>query len=645
MKPGWLIALLGIAVLGCGGGLPPEKRVIVLGFDGMDFALTRRLIDEGRLPNLARLEREGVFTRLETAVPPASPVAWSDFITGMDAGGHGIFDFVHRHPETLMPYASDSAAVEEGFTLKLGNYQFPLTGGGYESLRRGDPFWKVLEENGIESWILRMPVNYPTSELATRELSGMGTPDLNGASFFSYYTSELFYPTEGISGGEVFEWDVYDNTAEQKLYGPENPLLVDSERMTVDFRVFIDPDADAAKFEIGDDVELVLRVGEWSDWIPVEFELLPIQSLHGACRFYLKAIEPELEVYVSPINYDPLMPDAPISTPASYATELAEATGRFYTQGMPEDTKAFTEGVLELGQFLEQALMAGREIRDQYSHVLSDWVTSSAGLLFYYTGNVDQLSHAMWASMDPEHPAFGQEAYGQYADLIPSLYEGLDDMVGETLAAMGDDTTLIVMSDHGFASWRRSFNLNTSLVQNGYMTLKNPDLEKDPGFFGNVDWSRTQAYGMGINGLYINLRGRERDGSVEPTERKAVMDEIAAALLATVDPKTGEPAVTKAYLREEIYGDRGRLEIGPDIQMGYAKGTRGSGKGALGDIEPEVLRDNLDDWSGDHIMDHETVPGVLFASRPLARDARSLTSLAAAVIAEFGIEADFPSND
>ena len=631
-----------LLLLGCGGAKAPEKRIIVLGFDGMDYSLARELIDEGRLPNFARLEREGSFTPLETSVPPESPVAWSNFITGMDSGGHGIFDFIHRDPATLLPYASDSRALPEGFTLKLGKWRFPITGGGFESLRQGEPFWKTLEESGIETWILRMPANYPTSGLATRELSGMGTPDLNGASFFSFYTSELFYPTEGITGGEIFEWDVYDNVAEHKLYAAENPLIEDGERLSVDFKVYLDPAIQAAKIEVADDVELVLRVGEWSDWVAIEFDLLPFKSLHGICRFYLKSIGPELELYVSPINFDPLLPDAPISTPASYATELAKADGRFYTQGMPEDTKALTGGVLEIDQFLEQAAIAGREIADQYQSVLADFTDSSAGLLFYYTGNPDQISHAMWITQDPQHPAWDEETYGRYRDLIPSVYESLDRMVGHTLATMSSDTTLVVMSDHGFASWRRSLNLNTWLVENGFMVLSDPDLEVDPGFFGNVDWSRTRAYGMGINGLYINLQGREKDGVVSPSEREALMDEIATALLATIDPETGAPAVTKVYRREEVYEDRGQLEIGPDIQMGYAKGTRGSSQGALGDIEPQVLRDNLDDWSGDHIMDHESVPGVLFTSRKLAREAPSLKSLAAAIVAEMDVKAEFP---
>jgi predicted AlkP superfamily phosphohydrolase/phosphomutase len=636
-----LIALL----FACGGSKPPDRRVVVLGFDGLDYGLTRRLIDAGKLPNMARMERSGQFAPLETSVPPESPVAWSNFITGMDPGGHGIFDFVHRDPATMMPFASDSKAGEEGFTLKLGKWRFPLTGGGYESLRKGEPFWQALEEHGIESWVLRMPANYPPSGTASRELSGMGTPDLNGARFFSFYTSELFYPTEGLTGGDVYEWDVYDGMAEQKLYGPENPLLGEKKRLTVDFKVYVEPAIDTAKFEVEDSSEFVLEVGEWSDWVPIEFAMIPGKSLHAICRFYLKAIEPELEVYVSPINYDPMAPDAPISTPASYATELAEASGRFYTQGMPEDTKSFTEGILEMDQFLEQARYAGHEVIAQYDGVLADFMESSAGFLFYYFGNADQLSHVMWASMDPGHPAYEPETYGQHADLIPSIYQELDGVVGRTLDTIGDRGLVVVMSDHGFSSWRRSFNLNTWLVENGYLVLLDPTLEEDPGFFRNVDWSKSRAYGMGINGLYVNRRGREKNGTVEPRDRRALMDEIAAKLLATADPVSGLPALTKVYAREDVYHDTGSIEIGPDLQMGFAKGTRGSGKGALGDIEKEVVRDNVDDWTGDHIMDHESVPGVLLASRKLTKPAPSLESLASALLAELGVEGGFPRGE
>ena len=125
----------------------------------MDYSLSRELIDAGELPNFARLEKMGQFRPLETSAPPLSPVAWSNFITGMDSGGHGIFDFIHRDPKTMIPYLSTSRQTADG---------------GYELLRKGTPFWEVLEDAGVSTTILRIPANFPVTETASREISGMG---------------------------------------------------------------------------------------------------------------------------------------------------------------------------------------------------------------------------------------------------------------------------------------------------------------------------------------------------------------------------------------------------------------------------------------------------------------------------------------
>ena len=148
--------------------IPLYLKVIVLGFDGMDYAFTKELIAEGRLPNLARLAEQGSFNPLQTAVPPESPVAWSNFTTGMDAGGHGIFDFLHRDPKTLLPFAADREIGPEGLSITLGKYHFTLTGGDFVSLRHGKPFWAVLEENDIESCPTRR-------KPGSRELSSVRT--------------------------------------------------------------------------------------------------------------------------------------------------------------------------------------------------------------------------------------------------------------------------------------------------------------------------------------------------------------------------------------------------------------------------------------------------------------------------------------
>ncbi len=522
------LALLLIGALGCGGargsggGNAPGKRVIILGFDGLDYEYTKKLMEEGKLPNFSRVARGGSFGPLETSIPPQSPVAWSNFITGMDSGGHGIFDFVHRKPDTMTPYLSASEVAGGGTTLKIGKYQFPLSGGSIELLRRGRAFWEVLSNHGIETTVIRMPANFPPSGTATRELSGMGTPDIRGTyGEFSFYTSKLFaFAGEDIAGGDVYEVDIYDGVVEAKLYGPNNPLLIETEKLASDFTVYLDPVDPVAKIVAGSE-EVVLRAGEWSGWVPVEFAMIPTQTLGGMVRFYLRSVRPDFELYASPIQYDPMAPALPISKPEDYATELAKAGGRFYVQGMPEDTKAQESGVLTTEEFLAQAHIAGKEFSAQFPYVLDHF---EDGLLFFYVGNVDQISHVMWKVLDPGHPSYDAEVDPKHAGLIEELYIGLDGIVGQALERLAPDDTLVVMSDHGFASWRRAFHLNAWLREKGFLAVKDPEMENDPGVFANVDWAHTRAYGVGINALYINLKGREKNGIVPEEKRKALMD-------------------------------------------------------------------------------------------------------------------------
>jgi predicted AlkP superfamily phosphohydrolase/phosphomutase len=639
----WGAVILGaaLAASGCARADAGGKRVVVLGFDGLDYELTRSLLEAGRLPNFARLAASGGFTPLATTVPPQSPVAWSTFITGLDPGGHGIFDFIHRDPQTMVPYLSTSKAEESARTITMGGWQLPLSGGTVELLREGRPFWDLLAAQCIESTIVRMPANFPPSGTATRELSGMGTPDLLGTyGTFAFYTSEPFAFGGGdTSGGVVYRVTVHDDAVQATLVGPDNPFLVEPTKITADFTLYLDPEAPVVRLVVGPE-ERVLAVGEWSDWVPVDFDLgLPLQSVRGMCRFFVKQIRPDVQLYVTPINIDPMAPALPVSHPGHFAAELAEATGRFYTQGMPEDTKGLRQGVFTRDEFLAQARLSAGENIAQFRHVLDRF---TGGLLFYYFGHVDQVSHMLWRARDPGHPAYDPAVDPAYATVIDDLYVELDGLVGDTLGALGPDDTLVVMSDHGFTSWRRAFHLNTWLKEQGYLTLRDQTRRDDPGFFGNVDWSRTRAYGIGLNGLYLNLSGREPSGVVSTPERERLLAEISARLLETVDPATSRPAVTKVYRRDEVYTDAGYFDRAPDLVVGYAKGTRGSDESALGGIPAEIIVDNRDEWSGDHCMDHESVPGVLLSNRALLKPAPTLQALAAAVLAEFGIEG-FPA--
>jgi predicted AlkP superfamily phosphohydrolase/phosphomutase len=632
-----LIAALtaAIAIPACGRHRT-DTRAIVLGFDGLDYDLTRTLMAAGRLPNLSRLARMGRFSALGTTMPPQSPVAWSSFTTGLAPAQHGIFDFVHRDPATLQPYLSTTRTDPPRWEVDLGHWKMPLRGGRVTSLRDGEPFWARLEQQGVRTTIMRMPANYPPSGRATHELSGMGTPDLLGTyGTFSFYTSDaLLYGDHAVAGGKVFPVRIEHDVVRANLEGPDNPFQRDPQTLTAPFTVYRDARAAAVRIVIGSE-ERVLNAGEWSDWVPVTFTLTPFQSLRGMCRLYLKQVRPAFELYVTPINLDPLSPALPISTPASYAGTLAQATGRFYTQGMPEDTKALSAGVFDADDFLHQAANSAAENMRQYAYVLDQF---RDGLLFYYFGHVDLVSHMMWRSRDPEAPAYNAARDAPYQHVVEDLYVGLDAIVGQTLDRMPPDTLLVVMSDHGFASWRRTFHLNRWLEQHGYLVVRDPARRAEP--LNDIDWSRTRAYGLGLNGLYINVRGREKSGIVDPADRDRLAREIQAALLETIDPATHQRAITAvarpgdgAASQPLTHPDRA-----PDLIIGYAKGTRCSNDSALGAVPAiEVLTDNAEAWSGDHCMDPASVPGVLFSSRPLPGHAASLQELPGAILDALGV--------
>ena len=159
---------------------PPSKKVLILGLDGLDPQVVTRLMDQGKLPSFWKLRGKGSFSPLGTSIPPESPVAWSTFLTGLDAGGHGIFDFIHRDPATMVPYLSTTTTQAPGWTLPLGRWRIPLCQGDIQLNRKGRAFWEILEDHGIHCTIVRIPANYPPTHSDARQLAGMGTPDLEG---------------------------------------------------------------------------------------------------------------------------------------------------------------------------------------------------------------------------------------------------------------------------------------------------------------------------------------------------------------------------------------------------------------------------------------------------------------------------------
>lgn len=644
-------------------GAPGEKadyrhpRVCILGCDGMDPQLVRRMMDEGRLPNLSKLADEGAFVPLETSIPPQSPVAWSNFITGAGPGVHGIFDFIHRDPtQQCAPYFSTNRIVEshEDGPISVGSYEIAkssvlpwVDGATNELLRRGTPFWDYLDEAGIPVQMYKLPANYPPSKSDHGHmccLAGMGVPDAFGnQGTCQQFSSKPRRESRGTEGYKlrlrpiyrergVFVGDLYGPTNE---YRPIDPKTHEQPQMQKPLRVYPDPRNPVAKivFEnegmLGSEtVELILSVGEWSPWTEVHWHKTPIgPTSRTMARFFLQRVNPDVELYVTPLNFVPEEPETTISEPPEFASEIAEAIGPYHTQGFAE---AFNARKLKLLSDEEYRIQAEEILKE--SERMMDYALDrfEDGVLFFYYSSTDLQAHIFWWDSDEKHPCRTPEEAARYNGVIESIYERMDQALGRCREKLGDDVTYVVMSDHGFCNFKRCVGLCTWLKNEGYLVA-------DHGVLSDADWSKTRAYGLGLNGLYVNLKGRERDGSVDPQDRGPLLDEITKKLLALRDPDTGEKVIRRVYRAEECY--RGpEVANAPDLIIGYERGYRASWNTGLGDLDKAVVFDNDNAWSADHCIAHDVVPGILFCNRKPRIDAPALIDMAPTILGIFGID-------
>ncbi|MGQ9603089.1 MAG: alkaline phosphatase family protein [bacterium] len=629
----FLVVLLVVGIGFASDGASIKPKVLVLGIDGMDPKIVRGLMAEGRLPNLRRLAERGTFCEMETSIPPQSPVAWSSFITGMNPGGHGIFDFIAREPDKYLPYLSTTVTKEPRHKIKIGKWRIPISKGDVKLVREGKAFWEVLEDKGVPCVVLRLPSNFPPVGKKTRSISGMGTPDILGTyGTFTFFTTRP-YLISSDTGGNIEIVQVFDNKVESKIIGPANSFIEGSPNVEMPITIFVDPDYPVVKIVV-DRSEVVLNESEWSDWVRLNFRLMPFASVHGIVRFYLKSVRPDFELYMSPVQIDPEYAALPISTPPGYSRELARAIGLFYTQGIAEETWALNEGRIGEKQYLEQTEFVLEQTKKMLDYELDRF---KWGMLCCYISTLDPLQHMFWRFRDPRHPMYDPELASQYGETIEHYYVRMDSLVGHVQSRVGDDATIIVLSDHGFTSYRRNFHLNTWLYKNGYMALRDRFRQESDEFFENVDWSRTKAYALGINALYINQIGREGQGIVPPgAEKKQLVDEIAERLLEVTDPETGEQVIAVVYKTDECYSGACVGQV-PDMIIGYNEGYRGSWETALGKVTRTLLTDNAKPWSGDHCMAKEVIPATLITNKPIVKKNPALYDLAPTILAEFGV--------
>ena len=629
--------------------------MFVLGVDGMDPQILDRLMAEGKMPHFARLAREGSYQPLGTSTPPQSPVAWSTFVTGLDPGGHGIFDFVHRDPETYMPIASSTPPPgDPGRAIELFGYYLPLGGEAPVNNRGGIPFWDSLHAAGVNVEVYRMPGNYPPPPSEAKVLAGMGTVDMRGG--YGVYTWLTDQPVPGRRDlkGDIQLVAVQDDdldgtpdTVRGALRGPPDLLRLppgqapgDNDYLTVPVTIHIDPEANVALVDAGGSRAL-LQEGEWSDWMDVRFDALPagLLPLTGMVRFYAKELRPAFQVYASPVNISPAEPAQSITTPPEFAPDLARALGPYYTQGMPEETNALKDRLFSDDDYAAQVALVQEDADAMVDLALARF--EPGDMTFFYLSDIDLQCHMLWRHGDPKypdappHPAHEADAARRHADAIEGYYRHVDSVLGRVRERLPEGTALVAMSDHGFQPFTREIHLNAWLRDHGWLVLKD-GARTGKIAAGDIDWTKTRAYGLGFNSIYLNLAGREAHGIVQPDEADALAADLTRQLLAFRDPAGGRQVVRRVFRSTDVF--RGaRVAEAPDLVVGYDVGYGASDLTTLGEVTEEVVADNTSRWSGNHLMDPEVVPGVVLANRPITGAGHDLVDVTATILAWYGL--------
>lgn len=570
----------------------------------MEPSIIEAMIERGELPHFAQVRAAGHYARLQTTYPAQTPVAWSSFATGTNPGGHGIFDFISRDPETYLP------------DFALSRFEWPKSLFAQPRVvnqRQGVPVWRVLSEAGVPSVVLRCPCTFPPDRLCGRMLAGVGVPDLRGSQGTgTFYTQDKAAPAK--ENEQIVYLDVGEDLTTYVI-GPRNTRSAPAGDTRCEIRVQIDRAAQKVTIHTGGSPSRIeVAGGAWSEWVRLKFKFSMLQALNGMVRFYVRQLAPRFEFYVSPVNFDPAAPLFPISSPSDYARELCETLGPFSTLGMAEDHTGLNNGRFDESAYLAQCELVLAE-RERMTFLELD--RFSDGLFFVVFDTPDRVQHMLWRFRDPEHPYFDRELAPELSRQFEEHYRRYDALLARMLERVDGNTLLIVLSDHGFNTFRRAFHVNTWLWENGLLKLKDgkrPDDELGD-CFSAVDWSATYAYSLGLAGVYLNFKGRERGGILEEgAEAERVRKAIQGGLSGIGDPAARCTAIHSVSRREEIYSGE-FVAKAPDLLVNYAPGYRVSWQTALGGMPHGLFEDNTRRWSGDHIIDPKAVPGILFINR------------------------------
>jgi len=562
-------------------------HTLIIGFDSFDPITFEKLSSQGKMPHLSKYVDSGNYARFTVSDPPQTEVSWSSISSGLDPGGHGVFDFVHRNPKSYSPYVSLLPTEQTAF----GTQFIPPV--------KAHTIFEEAANKGYPATTLWWPATFPAQPGSpVRTIPGLGTPDILGrlgvGSFFT--TDCALLDKSGKTPVKILEKKsngVYCSA----LDGPLQKKKNSAQETSLEFFLEIEDQKDAAKLRIGKQ-EILLAKGQWSQVIEVTFKMGMFFSVRSITRAILVETKKNISIYFLPLQIHPTASVWRYATPPSFIKQTWKNTGPFLSLGWPQDTTALEEGLISDSQFLDlcDSIFSNRE--RIFMHHLESFQEGLFGIVF---DSLDRIQHMFRRDQK---------------DIVENWYQKLDSFIGRVENKISDldyqKIKLLVLSDHGFADFNYKVNLNDWLIQNNFLTVND---SMNAGNLKNADWKKSQAYAIGLNSLYINLKNREGQGSVNAEQYPTIVEKIRNQLEDWKGPD-GNNVVQRALFKDDIYSGPYK-DFGPDILVGYSPAYRASSETGLGEYKLTDIENNHDHWGADHCIDSLSVPGVILSNQDI----------------------------
>jgi predicted AlkP superfamily phosphohydrolase/phosphomutase len=562
-------------------------HTLIIGLDAFDPGIAERMFEVGKLPNLSKYVQKNGYARFSVANPPQSEISWTSIATGLNPGGHGMFDFVHRDP---ISYAVNASLLPTKKSIFGTTFAFP---------HNAPTIFDQAVKDGYPASALWWPATFPAHlNSPVQTIPGLGTPDIKGR--LGVGTAYSLDPTL-VNGKFKTPLESLKQVGKGRysgfLKGPVQKKGKHVQETRLEFYLDI-IDENSANLSIGGDI-MTIRKGKWSPIFEVVFKFGVFMGLRAITRVVMNQTVPEPSLYFLPLQIHPLHSPWPYGTPTGYVKKTWNSCGPFLSLGWPQDTTGLEEKWITDDQFLQLCDSIFTTRRNIFLYHLKDF---TEGLFANVFDSLDRVQH-MFLRDRP--------------DVIETWYQKLDELVGLATDLVENkgwhDTRIIIVSDHGFTRFDNKVHLNQWLLEAGYLAVKPGNNELG---LRSIDWSRTSAYAIGLNSLYVNLQGRESQGFVSLDRREFMSEEIRTKLMTLKGPD-GKQVVQQVDMQRETF--EGPLsEYGPDMLVGYAPGYRASSETGLGNWESRLIESNVDHWGADHCIAAEAVPGVLFCNQGLA---------------------------